>query len=280
MDGGSRSSPPRKAWESQDPLVRKYLRYRSASPTPSETSEEAARPDGPTPRASELSSRTEGPAPRPSGKSSRSQGSAFRTDGRNPRTESHVVDDDASSSPRGRPVSAAEPNLVPDRGLRSRLFSDRDGAIPSARPSRGPHGIDPAWYAHRPWKSARARILPLLFLLGGAWIALSLVFGTNGVVRLWELTAREKHLQAKLEEDSEEHDELQRELEEPAPLALERSAREKFDLQRPGEIVYRFPRVPAETFAPPDAPASDGAAPQADGPAPEEPTPAEPAASK
>jgi cell division protein FtsB len=110
----------------------------------------------------------------------------------------------------------------------------------------------------------------LLFLLAGAWIALTLVFGTNGVVRLFELKTREKNLQARLAEVSKEHDALQRELQEPAPLALERSAREKFDLQRPGEIVYRFPRVPAETFAAPDAQAGEGDAPPADAAAPDE----------
>jgi cell division protein FtsB len=203
MDEGTRRpDSPRRAWESKDPLVRKYAGYRASTPVSSD--------------APETSSRDLEPAPRP--------------------------------APRQRFPSASGSRIVPDRGLRSKPFGDRDdvSALSPARLARGPHGIDPAWYARRPWKSARTRILPLVLLLGGAWIGLSLIFGTNGLVRLWELKAREKSLQAKLESVSKDHDDLQSELQEPAPLALERSAREKFDLQRPGEIVYRFPRVPAE----------------------------------
>lgn len=226
-EGNRRSSPPRKAWESQDPLVQKYLRYRSVP----ETGEQPA-PDS--------------------------------------RSSAGMTTSDAGPSRVGAVFRDVEPKIVPDRGLRSRPFGEREGTSPAARPARGPHGIDPTWYAQRPWKSASARILPSLLILGAAWAVFSLVFGTNGVVRLWELKAREKILQARLEAVSKEHDELQRELQEPAPLALERSAREKFDLQRPGEIVYRFPRVPAETFAVPDARSAEGDAPHADTPEPAE----------
>jgi cell division protein FtsB len=149
-----------------------------------------------------------------------------------------------------QPRAETVDRVAVDRGLRSKVFGKpEDAPVPSpSRQPRGPHGIDPAWYARRPWKSAQARILPLVFLAGAAWIGLSLTFGTNGVVRLWELKAREKILHAKLESVTSDYDELQSELREPAPLALERSAREKFDLQRPGEIVYRFPRVPESSL--------------------------------
>lgn len=256
-EGNRRSSPPRKAWESQDPLVRKYLQYRSASPIQGDTSEGSSSIDGSLPRGSDASTRR--------------TGSVLLRPERSPRAEPSAAGTDLKSSEGGGTLPAAK--LVPDRGLRSRLFSEREGDVPSARSARGPHGIDPSWYAQRPWKSARARILPLLFLLAGAWIALTLVFGTNGVVRLFELKAREKNLQAKLAEVSKEHDALQRELQEPAPLALERSAREKFDLQRPGEIVYRFPRVPAETFAGPDTRASESDAAAEGAAAPDEGAP-------
>ncbi|MCA9727203.1 MAG: septum formation initiator family protein [Candidatus Eisenbacteria bacterium] len=175
---------------------------------------------------------------------------AYRTTGAAPAAPpSPPPSSPAPAASRPAEMARASRSPVPDRGLRSaRSFrTNEQEPEPEAHiRSRGPHGIDPAWYVRSPWKSARRRVLPLLALFGGAWIALSLVFGTSGLVRLWELRAEEKHLRAELDAVEADHADLERELQEPAAMALERSAREKLDLQLPGEIVYRFPRIPAD----------------------------------
>jgi cell division protein FtsB len=214
------STPKERPRESRDPLVRKYAGYRArAEATPESASGSPAPPEPP------------------------------------------------SSSPRGRPTGDSLPApLRPDRGLRSRTGQAappttgatlaRPAEVRDRRePTESPHRIDRSWFLRRRLGTPR-RLVPVALALGTAWLALSLVFGANGLVRLWELRAREAELEAELDGLEAAQEDLRWELSEPAPMALERSARETFDLQRPGEIVYRFPRTPASSGTDSDAPGS------------------------
>lgn len=98
-------------------------------------------------------------------------------------------------------------------------------------------------YLRRPWKSATQRVLPILLGAAVVFSILSLVLGDRGVAQLWELAWRQKELRGELGSLELEAANLRWELEETGSMAVERPAREKFHMQRPGEIVYYFPRV-------------------------------------
>ena len=72
------------------------------------------------------------------------------------------------------------------------------------------------------------------------WGVVSLVLSDWGLVDLWELEAKETHLRAELQDLKEQAEEVDWELSEPGGMEIERPAREKFEMQRPGEIVYHF----------------------------------------
>ncbi len=100
-------------------------------------------------------------------------------------------------------------------------------------------------YLRRRWTPPFRRLGPLL--VGGivVWSIASLFVGDRGLARLLELRWREEELSAELHTMKKEAENLKWQLAESGPMAVERPAREKFSMQRPGEIVYYFPRTDA-----------------------------------
>lgn len=104
-------------------------------------------------------------------------------------------------------------------------------------------------YLRRRWRPALHRLAPVFF---GAVVLLSLLslfLGDRGLAQLWELAWKERELRAELTSLERDAANLRWELGESGAMAVERPAREKFHMQRPGEIVYYFPRegtAPAE----------------------------------
>ena len=92
------------------------------------------------------------------------------------------------------------------------------------------------------WVSSRSGFLAMAALGAIGWFAYSVVASDHGLFRLWELGQQEKQLSARLAELNEQEDLIQWELGEDPVMRLERPAREKFQMQRPGEIVFYFPR--------------------------------------
>lgn len=107
-------------------------------------------------------------------------------------------------------------------------------------------GVTEPRFLRRSFHSAGSRLLP--FVLGAAVLfsILPLLLGDRGVAQLWELGWREKELRSQLQDLEAEAELLAWEARESGPMAVERPAREKFQMQRPGEIVYYFPRGDAE----------------------------------
>lgn len=120
-------------------------------------------------------------------------------------------------------------------------------------------------YLRRSFRSAGSRLLPILLGAGVLFSVLPLVLGDRGIAQLWELGWQEKELRTRLEGLEAEAELLAWEARESGAMAVERPAREKFQMQRPGEIVYYFPREEARPgsdapTAPDDAATPGGAA--------------------
>ena len=103
-------------------------------------------------------------------------------------------------------------------------------------------GEDRSEYLRRPWRSATQRVVPVLLGAAVAFSFLSLLLGNRGIAQLWELARRQRELRTELASLERDAENLKWELGETGSMAIERPAREKFHMQRPGEIVYYFPR--------------------------------------
>ncbi|MEZ4648133.1 MAG: septum formation initiator family protein [Candidatus Eisenbacteria bacterium] len=97
-------------------------------------------------------------------------------------------------------------------------------------------------YLRKPWRSATQRLVPVLLGAAVIFSCLSLLLGNRGVAQLWELAWRQRELRTELTALERDAENLKWELGETGSMAIERPAREKFHMQRPGEIVYYFPR--------------------------------------
>lgn len=102
--------------------------------------------------------------------------------------------------------------------------------------------LHPAWIV--------AAVLALLLVAG--------LFGDKGLLQLWRLRAEIEALHRDVQALEAENERLSRDIAElrDDPSVLERIAREKLGLVRPGERVLRFPRSPRS-----DGPAGSPAAP-------------------
>ena len=98
-------------------------------------------------------------------------------------------------------------------------------------------------YLRRTWQPATRRIVPLLIGAAVVFSLSSLLLGDRGVAQLWELAWRENELKTELSALERDAANLKWELGETGTMAVERPAREKFHMQRSGEIVYYFPRT-------------------------------------
>ena len=98
-------------------------------------------------------------------------------------------------------------------------------------------------YLRRPGRPATQKFLGVLVGAAVIFALLSLVLGDRGVAQLWELAWRQRELRTELTALERDAENLRWELGETGTMAVERPAREKFQMQRPGEIVYYFPRT-------------------------------------
>lgn len=92
------------------------------------------------------------------------------------------------------------------------------------------------------WVSSRSGFLATAGILAVGWFAFSVVASDHGLIRLWELSEQENALSARLQALNDQESQVRWELGEDPVMRLERPAREKFQMQRPGEIVFYFPR--------------------------------------
>jgi cell division protein FtsB len=90
----------------------------------------------------------------------------------------------------------------------------------------------------------RRRAFLLGSLLGGAYLLLSLIFSDMGLLKHRTMLRIERRLEEEQETLTGENERLRQEIEalRSDPGAIERAARERLGMVRPGEIVYRFYR--------------------------------------
>lgn len=88
------------------------------------------------------------------------------------------------------------------------------------------------------------RITILIFLILGVFLGYSFFFGDMGYLKYRELKQKEKNLISEINQISMENNRLRNEIEllKNDPSYLEKYAREKFGLVKPGEMIFQFQR--------------------------------------
>lgn len=86
------------------------------------------------------------------------------------------------------------------------------------------------------------RIVLSLSLLAGGYLVFSLLLGDMGVVKHWTMIQVAQNLEVEREMITRENHRLRHEIESlrSDPVTIERTARERLGMIRPGEIIYRF----------------------------------------
>jgi cell division protein FtsB len=88
----------------------------------------------------------------------------------------------------------------------------------------------------------RRRVFLLVSLLGGGYLFLSLLFSDMGLLKHRTMLQFRRQLREEQVSLTEENERLRQEIEalRSDPAAIERTARERLGMARPGETVYRF----------------------------------------
>ncbi|HET6370655.1 MAG TPA: septum formation initiator family protein [Nitrospiria bacterium] len=88
----------------------------------------------------------------------------------------------------------------------------------------------------------RRRVFLLVSLLGGGYLLLSLLFSDMGLLKHRTMLQFKRQMEEEQVSLTEENERLRQEIEalRSDPAAIERAARERLGMARPGEIVYRF----------------------------------------
>jgi cell division protein FtsB len=88
----------------------------------------------------------------------------------------------------------------------------------------------------------RRRVFLLVSLLGGGYLLLSLFFSDMGLLKHRTMIQVQRRLEEEQETLTDENERLRQEIKalRSDPAAIERAARERLGMSRPGEIVYRF----------------------------------------
>lgn len=91
-------------------------------------------------------------------------------------------------------------------------------------------------------RKRKNRIFLFVFLFIAAFLCYSFFFADMGYLKYLELKRNEKKLIREIREISAENELLKREIEllKKDPSYLEKYAREKFGLVKPGEMVFQF----------------------------------------
>lgn len=121
-----------------------------------------------------------------------------------------------------------------------RWFRQRDGR-------RAGQGV----FLRRFWMGQRLRTRRLFLVAGLGWMLYILLAGEHGFIQIRALEAERSRLQKEIDGVDAELGALHKRLEaQPGdPFFVERVARERYGLARPGETVYRLPEGTDETGA-------------------------------
>lgn len=90
------------------------------------------------------------------------------------------------------------------------------------------------------------RLCLIAFLLCGAYLLLSMLFGTMGILSHRRMLVVYRDLEAERQTLTSENQQLRQDVQalRADPATLERLARERLGMSRPGETVYRFYKTP------------------------------------
>ena len=86
------------------------------------------------------------------------------------------------------------------------------------------------------------RRLRWVWVVGGLWLVYVSVLSEHSFLRLWRFRQQNEHDRVELQRTRAEIARLSHEADDPAQRRLnaERQLREKVQMARPGEIIYRF----------------------------------------
>jgi cell division protein FtsB len=139
------------------------------------------------------------------------------------------------------------------------------GTLSSRPRSGGDESAESERYLRGRWASHRRGFYWMAVAAIGCWIVYSLVVSDHGIIRLFELDRQADALAVRLDGLDQQEQEVNWQLHEDGLMQIERTAREKFDMSRPGEIVFYFPtREEGKPRAAAQTETNDPVRPQAD----------------
>jgi cell division protein FtsB len=88
----------------------------------------------------------------------------------------------------------------------------------------------------------RKALLIAVSAIAALYLLVSFIFGEMGLVKYYRMQAQSRSLMAEIERLKQDNDKLGREVRllKTDPACIERIARDKLGLARPGEIVYYY----------------------------------------